>query len=163
MQGQQIDEINIKVVILGNGGVGKTSIVNCLFEKEFPDRYIPTIGSNINSKEYKIKSKNVYLKVAIWDVGGQKSFNPLNPAFYNNVDAAFLVIDLANPEETLLEIKNTYLPNLFQYAQDCLSFIVANKLDLIDSNSELEGIISKHFKDDIPLVLTSAKNNQNIE
>lgn len=158
-----VDEINIKLVILGQGGVGKTSIVNQLFNKDIPDRYIPTIGSNINKKEYRIKSKNIYVQVSIWDVGGQRSFNPLNPAFYNNVDAAFLVMDMSNPEETLNEIKKIYLPNLYQYAQECISFVVGNKIDMLKEENQLENIIKKYFKDDIPLLLTSALNNQNIQ
>lgn len=163
MQDLKVDEIHIKLVILGHGGVGKTSIVNSFFDKDFPDRYVPTIGSNIGKKEYKISSKNLHVVLNIWDVGGQRSFNPLNPAFYNNVDAAFLVIDLSNPDETLKEIKNVYLPNLFKYAQESLSFVIGNKLDLIKDNKELESIIKKYFKDDIPLVLVSAKNEQNTE
>lgn len=165
MQDLEVNEITIKLVILGQGGVGKTSIVNSYLGKDFPDRYIPTIGSNISKKEFFIQSeKHSYrIVLSLFDVGGQKSFNPLNPAFYNNVDAAFLVIDLSNPEQSLKEIKNTYLPNLFEYAQESLSFVLGNKLDLISNTKDLKDIINKYFKDEIPLVLVSAKNDQNVE
>jgi len=84
-----VDEINIKLIIVGDGGVGKTSIVNAYLEKDIPESYIPTIGSNIAKKEYNIKTADFGLRINLWDLGGQRSFNPLNPSFFKNVDAAF--------------------------------------------------------------------------
>ena len=105
-----VSEINIKLTILGYWGVGKTSMTNAFMDKEIPSMYIPTIGSNIIRKEFKLRDE--YIRVNIWDIGGQRSFNPLNPVFFSNIDAAFLVFDLTNPKETLLELKQTYLKNL---------------------------------------------------
>ena len=65
-----INEINIKLVIFGDGGVGKTSIINSYLDKGFPERYIPTIGSNISRKEYRLKDysqKGIYV---LWILNG---------------------------------------------------------------------------------------------
>jgi len=158
-----VDEINIKLLICGEGGVGKTSIVNSFLEKDFPKMYIPTIGSNIAKKEYNLKKSSISLKLSIWDIGGQKSFNPLSPVYFNNLDAVFLVFDLTKPEDTLLEIKNTYLKKVAEFSKNCVKFLVGNKLDLINNKSDLIKIIDKLPLKNIPLIFISAKMKENIE
>ena len=157
-----VSEINIKLTILGYWGVGKTSITNAFMDKEIPIMYIPTIGSNIIRKEYKLK--NQYIRVNIWDIGGQRSFNPLNPVFFSNIDAAFLVFDLTNPKETLLELKQTYLENLRNKSPDCIIYLIGNKSDLIkpeDTDVLLNNIRQSDIKK-LPLVFISAKTKVNL-
>jgi len=154
-----IEPITIKIAILGDGNTGKTSLVNRFLKDTFPKKYIPTIGSIILKKDYKLK--DVVIKVNIWDLGGQRSFNPLNPSFYTNVDAAYLVFDLTKPEETLNDVKTVYLKNLEKYAKDCQVILAGNKLDLISIEKDLKGI-KKYLTEDVPLVITSAKNGENV-
>lgn len=155
-----VDEINIKLVILGSGGVGKTSIVKSFLDQEIPRMYIPTIGSSIARKEFMLK--NIAIKINIWDIGGQKSFNPLNPVFFTNVDAAFLVFDLTQPKETLPELELDYLTNLSKYTDECIAFVIGNKLDLISTKKELENIANHYKIKNIPLILISAKTQENL-
>lgn len=165
MESQSLDrtsnQINIKFVLLGDGNVGKTCLVNYFLKKTFLKRYIPTIGSIILKKEYKLDD-NTQLRVNIWDIGGQKSFNPLNPSFYTNVDAAYLVFDLTRPKESLSDIKKEYLKNLEKYATDCQTIVVGNKLDLINLEKDLEKIVKKLFMSNVPLVITSARSGINV-
>ncbi len=155
-----VDEINIKLVILGSGGVGKTSIVKSFLDQEIPRMYIPTIGSSIAGKEFMLK--NIAIKINIWDIGGQKSFNPLNPVFFTNVDVAFLVFDLTQPKETLSELEIDYLTNLSKYTDECIAFVIGNKLDLISTKKELENIANHYKIKNIPLILISAKTQENL-
>jgi len=148
-------------VLLGDGKTGKTCLINYFLKKKFLKRYIPTIGSIILKKDYKLDD-DIQLKVNIWDIGGQKSFNPLNPSFYTNVDAAYLVFDLNKPKETLSDIKKEYLKNLEKFATDCQTIVVGNKLDLINLEKDLEKIIKKYFKTDVPLVIASARSGINV-
>ena len=154
-----VEPITIKIAILGDGNVGKTSLVNRFLKDTFPKKYIPTIGSIILKKDYKLK--DVVIKVNIWDLGGQRSFNPLNPTFYTNVDAAYLVFDLTKPEETLNDVKTVYLKNLEKFAKDCQIMLAGNKLDLISVENDLKGV-KKYLTEDVPLVITSAKNGENV-
>ncbi|MHA1488894.1 MAG: Rab family GTPase [Promethearchaeota archaeon] len=156
------EEINLKLCILGAGSVGKTSMVSSFMDKEFPEVYIPTIGSNILKKEYNLKISGLFVKVNIWDVGGQKSFNPLNPVFFSNVDAAFLVFDLSQPKETLIDLEETYLKNLSKHSEKCITFIVGNKLDLIENDEDLKKIVNQIPFKNIPVILISAKTKKNI-
>ncbi|MFX0176552.1 MAG: Rab family GTPase [Candidatus Hodarchaeota archaeon] len=157
-----ISEINIKLVLLGYWGVGKTSIANSFLRKEIPKMYIPTIGSNIMRKEYLLK--NNHIMINIWDVGGQKSFNPLNPVFFTNIDIAFLIFDLSNPRDTLLEIQKTSYPNLKKNTPECIIYLIGNKADLLKlENSEmLLNNIRQYNKEEFPIIFTSAKTQNNI-
>lgn len=158
-----VDEINIKLLICGEGGVGKTSIVNSFLGKDFPKMYIPSIGANIVKKEYNLKKSNFFLKLSMWDIGGQQAFNPLNPVYFSNLDAAFLVFDLTKPEETLQEIKNTYIKKTTESSKGCITFLVGNKLDLVKNKNDLKKIIDKLPLKNIPLVFISAKTKENID
>ena len=154
-----VEPITIKIAILGDGNVGKTSLVNRFLKDTFPKKYIPTIGSIILKKDYKLK--DALIKVNIWDIGGQRSFNPLNPTFYTNVDAAYLVFDLTKPEETLNDVKTVYLKNLEKFAKDCQIILAGNKLDLISIEKDLKGV-REYLTEGVPLVITSAKNGENV-
>ena len=155
-----INEINIKLVIFGDGGVGKTSIINSYLDKGFPERYIPTIGSNISRKEYKLK--DYFIRMNIWDIGGG-SFIPLNPVYFNNVDVALLVFDLSKTKETLLELQKTYLKKLTESSEDCLTYLIGNKLDLISTEDDLKEISDRFSIKEIPLILISAKTQHKVQ
>lgn len=157
-----VSEINIKLTIVGLWGVGKTSVVNSFVGKDFPSMYIPTIGSNIARKEYKLN--DIHIRLNIWDIGGQRSFNPLNPVFFSNLDAAFLIFDLSNPKETLQEIKKTYLKNLSNFSPDCIIYLIGNKSDLIKPE-EFEILLNNIRQYEIkgyPIIFVSAKSQDNI-
>ncbi|NVM17058.1 MAG: GTP-binding protein [Candidatus Lokiarchaeota archaeon] len=157
-----VSEINIKLTILGQWGVGKSSIVNTFIGKDFPTMYIPTIGSNIARKEYKLTSNHIRLN--IWDIGGQRSFNPLNPVFFSNLDSALLVFDLNNPKETLQELIQTYMKNLKQHSPDCITYLIGNKSDLIkpEDSEILLNNIRQYQIEGYPIIFVSAKTQDNI-
>ncbi|MHA1104312.1 MAG: Rab family GTPase [Promethearchaeota archaeon] len=159
---KSINEINLKLAVLGEGGVGKTSIVNLYSGKDFPSIYIPTIGSNIARKEYKLENEHV--RVNIWDIGGQRSFNPLNPSFFANIDAAFLVFDLSNLKESTIELQKVYLKNIKEKSPDCLLIYLGNKSDLVkpESFGTLINNLNQNYQDEYPLIFTSAKNQDNV-
>lgn len=155
-----VNEINIKIAVFGLGGVGKTSLVNKFLDQQISKKYFPTIGSNISKIDYRL-SKNI-IRLNIWDIGGQRSFNPLNPVYFNNNDAAFLVFDLSNLDESIKEIKELYLPNLLQKSEECITFVIGNKLDLIHNDDELKEITKKIPIRNLPLIYISALENKNL-
>jgi small GTP-binding protein len=157
-----VSEINIKLTIVGLWGVGKTSVVNSYVGKDFPSMYIPTIGSNIARKEYKLN--DFHIRLNIWDIGGQKSFNPLNPVFFSNLDLAFLIFDLKNPKESLQEIKKTYLKNLSNFSPDCIIYLIGNKSDLVkpEEFEILLNNIRQYQIEGYPIIFVSAKSQDNI-
>ena len=158
-----VSEINIKLTLLGQWGIGKTSIVNTIIGKDFSEMYVPTIGSNIARKEYKLTS-NHNIRLNIWDIGGQRSFNPLNPVFFSNLDSALLIFDLNNPKETLQELLQTYMKSVSQYSPGCIIYLIGNKSDLIklEDSEILLSNIRQYKIEGFPIIFVSAKTQDNI-
>lgn len=148
-------------MVLGEGEVGKTSIINAYLDKEVPETYMPTIGSSISKKDYELKEKSV--KLSIWDIGGQKSYNPFNPAHYSNADAVLLVFDLTRPKKTLKNLKKEFLDKMRYYSDECVSLFIGNKLDECTLDMDLTNIIKNYLTENDHMILISAKTGKNVQ
>lgn len=85
----------LKVVLIGDGGVGKTSLRNQYIHKKFTDAYKATIGADFITKEVETNDgKKVMMQ--IWDTAGQERFQSLGVAYYRGADACILVYDVNN-------------------------------------------------------------------
>lgn len=82
----------LKLVILGNSGVGKTSLMNRFHSNKYTGQYKATIGADFLSKTIQIDDCSVTL--TIWDTAGQERFQSLGKAFYRGSDACILVYDV---------------------------------------------------------------------
>ena len=156
------EDIDIKLVILGEGNTGKTSLISKFLGNEIPERYIPTIGYKINNKEYILKNNKI--RINIWDCCGKKAFNEVNPAVYNNIDGAFLVFDLSRPEETIKNLKKDHVKHLDYYFKELeagILFCVGNKLDLVLVNKDLEPVKNYLAEDDL-IIAMSALTGENV-
>jgi len=85
------DEI-FKVVIIGDGGVGKTSLILKYFDMGFENTYKMTIGADFNAKQW-----GKYM-IQIWDLAGQDRFASVRKRYYKNATGAFLLFDVSNFE-----------------------------------------------------------------
>ena len=156
--------INLKLVVLGEGDVGKTSIINAFMGKQFPEQYLPTIGSKTAKKEYVIKESGNIIRVflSIWDTGGQRSFNPFNPALYKNIDIALLVFDLSKPKETLELLKEEFLKHVNYHSEDVLKLFIGNKLDALTNVKQIKTNLNNFLAKNDNIVFVSAKTGENI-
>eukprot|EP01071_Lankesteria_metandrocarpae_P005015 Lankesteria_metandrocarpae@DN3810_c0_g1_i3.p1 len=84
----------LKVIILGDSGVGKTSLMNQFVHKRFSNQYRATIGADFVSKDVVVDGQQVTLQ--IWDTAGQERFQSLGVAFYRGADCSVLVYDITN-------------------------------------------------------------------
>jgi len=159
---QLADIINLKLIVLGNGGVGKTSIINAFIGEEFPETYMPTIGSITFKKEYSLNTTSKIIRLTVWDLGGQKSFNPYNPAHYSNADLAILVFDLTKPEVTLKNIKKEFEQRVSNSTDECISLYAGNKMDIFDENTGIKNLLQNFFSDRDHFILMSAKTSTNV-
>ena len=84
-----------KVVVIGDSGVGKTSLIQVFEHNKFNATFKPTIGADFSNKEIILEDRLVTLQ--IWDTAGQERFQSLGSAFYRGADCCVLVYDMTNP------------------------------------------------------------------
>jgi len=96
----------IKVIILGDSGVGKTSLMNQYVNKRFSHQYKATIGADFLTKEVMVDDRLVTMQ--LWDTAGQERFQSLGVAFYRGADCCVLVYDVNNAKSfEMLEVGET--------------------------------------------------------
>ncbi|KAI9345971.1 rab family small GTPase [Pilaira anomala] len=162
----------LKVVLIGDGGVGKTSLRNQYIHKKFTNAYKATIGADFITKEVETDDgKKVMLQ--IWDTAGQERFQSLGVAYYRGADACILVYDVNNflsfqHLERWREdfLKQSSLPN--EEARHFPLLMIGNKIDIDDrvvSRRQARAWAEIHSSDkmQIPCFEASAKNGDNVE
>ena len=108
-----------KVVLIGESGVGKTSIISRYISNSFNSVLASTPGANFTTKTVFLKDKNQSIKFEIWDTAGQEKYRALAKVFYKNSSVCILVYDITRRssfEELkkywVNEIKTNGSPNL---------------------------------------------------
>ncbi|NVM35117.1 MAG: GTP-binding protein [Candidatus Lokiarchaeota archaeon] len=152
-----------KICVVGDGGVGKTSMVLRYCENNFKENYIMTIGSNFSTKQVNLEEYPNYLvKLQLWDLAGQKHFSFVRPPFYRGSGATVYVFDLT---------RRSSFQNLLNWKDEVEkvigdgkpSILVGNKTDLAaQGNREVgegEGEALKEELNAIAYYETSAKND----
>ena len=149
--------ILFKVIVLGESGVGKTSLVDVLVRRKFMQPYKCTIGCDFMTKEFVIDEKAITLQ--LWDTAGQERFQSLGMAFYRGADMCMLCFDLSRPET--LE-KCIFWKEECVRAEDSMFILVGCKSDL-ERKVDDKDIKSVCNKLGVQYFETSAKENKNIE
>jgi len=98
-----------KVVLLGDGAVGKTSLIRRFVLDQFDDKYIITIGTKVVKKDVMVGDSKVSL--VVWDVLGQQTLFPLQALSIKGSKGAILVADLTR-KETLISLTNFWIPQI---------------------------------------------------
>ena len=128
VQSSQSDNfINFKVIIVGDSGVGKSSILKRAVQDKFDESYRATIGFEFLLMHFKVN--DLRIKLQIWDTCGQEMYRSLVQGFYRNTSLAIVVYDV-NSKKTY-EGLNIWLKDIRQHTeQDIPIFIIGNKSDL---------------------------------
>lgn len=161
-----VERYSKKVCLLGDEGVGKTSLIRRFVENTFDDSYIKTIGTKISKKETVIQGRDgqpVQLNFMIWDILGHKSSKRVPPTYYAGVEGIMAVFDLTRPE-TFKDLDVWVSGIVVEKNYEPAVVILGNKSDLKDrikvSEEELKSMAGKmgaaHF-------WTSAKTGENVE
>uniref|UniRef100_A0A8C6Z3B7 RAB7A, member RAS onco family n=1 Tax=Nothoprocta perdicaria TaxID=30464 RepID=A0A8C6Z3B7_NOTPE len=158
-------KVLLKVIILGDSGVGKTSLMNQYVNKKFSNQYKATIGADFLTKEVMVDDRLVTMQ--IWDTAGQERFQSLGVAFYRGADCCVLVFDVTAPNtfKTLDSWRDEFLIQASPRDPENFPFVVlGNKIDL-----ENRQVTTKraqawcYSKNNIPYFETSAKEAINVE
>ena len=157
----------VKIVAIGDSGVGKTSLIQMFEHSRFTENFKPTIGADFSNKEITIDNKVVTLQ--IWDTAGQERYQSLGTAFYRGADCAFLVYDITNnwSFENVPNWKNSFLQKSMVTSPETFPFmVIGNKLDLEEENRVVERVQAEAYckKDGkMAFMETSARDNLNVE
>jgi len=152
----------LKVVVLGDSGVGKTSLLERFVNRRFSQQYKATIGADFLTKDMFVDDRNVNLQ--IWDTAGQERYQSLGSAFYRGADACVLVFDITDVKsfESLETWRDEFLVSASAPDPQHFPFVVlGNKCDL-ESQRAVPSRRAQQWcasKGDIPYFETSAKEN----
>ncbi|XP_065365567.1 ras-related protein Rab-21 [Calliphora vicina] len=162
MNSQQPTQYNFKVVLLGEGCVGKTSIVLRYVEDKFNPQHISTLQASFLTKKVTLDNGSK-VQLNIWDTAGQERFHALGPIYYRGSHGAILVYDITD-QDSFQKVKNWVKELKRMLGSEIILAIAGNKIDLEeqrtvmedDAMSYAESVGAHYFE-------TSAKTNDNVE
>eukprot|EP00475_Leptophrys_vorax_P046306 TRINITY_DN989_c0_g1_i1.p1 TRINITY_DN989_c0_g1~~TRINITY_DN989_c0_g1_i1.p1 ORF type:complete len:212 (-),score=76.31 TRINITY_DN989_c0_g1_i1:114-749(-) len=150
-----------KFVLIGDSGVGKSSLLFRFAEDSFTESYTSTIGVDFLFRKVNIDGANV--KIQIWDTAGQERYRTITSAYYRGAHGIIMVYDVTSKQS--FEHIEDWLREVTQHASpNTLKALVGNKADLV-SQKVIQEDEAKDFanKLSIPFWETSAKNAKNVE
>ncbi|KAG0163390.1 hypothetical protein DFQ28_011756 [Apophysomyces sp. BC1034] len=123
----------VKLVLLGESAVGKSSLVMRFVHREYVDNREPTIGAAFLTQKCQVKDQTI--KFEIWDTAGQERFHSLAPMYYRNAQAAIVAYDIT--KAPTLDKAKSWVKELQRQAHpDIVIALVGNKLDLVQGEPE---------------------------
>ena len=153
----------IKITLIGNSGVGKTSIINQYIDQTFDEANAATIGANYSEKV--ITKNNKEYELNIWDTAGQEKFHSVGKHFYKDAYIVCLVYDITS-QDSLDQLKEIWYPDIKKYGEKyTILAVVGNKSDLYENDNLADENQAKEFAQSInaTFMLTSAKTGDGIE
>lgn len=159
-------KIKMKICLVGELAVGKTSLINRYVRNTFSDRYIQTIGAKITKKELILKNpeRDVEMDVdmTIWDIMGEKGFRELlKESYFYGAQGIVAVCDVTR-EDTFYEIP-TWLNSIEKVTGELPTEFLANKVDLKDKivfgEEDMRNLGNSYSS---PYFFTSAKSGENV-
>jgi small GTP-binding protein len=147
-----------KVVVAGDGAVGKTSLIRRFCEGKFEHSRVMTIGVDFQTKTVSIKDK--IIKLSIWDIAGQERFGAFRDQFYRGARSVALVYDVTSPES--FDNLPRWREEILKIAPGVPMMVVGNKVDL---ESRMPAAQAQAWAKglEMPFLETSAANGRNVD
>jgi len=136
-----------KITVIGNGAVGKTSLIKKYTQGSFQKEYIKTLGAQFSKYDEKIEGNNC--KLFFWDIAGQEEFNFMRPTFYKGSKAAIIVFsqeDVEHGKESIESIGEWH-NDIKKYCGELPVVLFGNKIDLVKDKTAKDAEIEKIVKD----------------
>ena len=158
----EIYDYLFKILLLGDAGVGKTSLMRRFTEDVFNRTYISTIGIDFKVRTIEMKGKRVRLQ--IWDTAGQERFHAIGVSYYRTAMGIILVYDIARRQS--FDNIAKWLRNIDECAKaDVVKLLVGNKSDLQETARAVKREEGEKLADEFGMSFfeTSAKENSSVE
>lgn len=155
----------LKLLLLGDLAVGKTSLINRYIQGKFSEDYQPTLGVNIVRKDIRFVKINALVRLIIWDIAGQQKYSISREAYFQGALGALFVYDISR-DSTFKNIKTKWHQDFKNYAKkDGINVLIGNKSDLTNERmvTEEEGRELATDLKAIKFIETSAKYGVNVE
>ena len=153
---------SFKVVLVGESGVGKTSIITQFIDQTFQEDQQSTTGGTFSTKSVICEGGKI-LKFEIWDTAGQEKYRSLTTMFYKDANAAVMVYDVTR-KESFDEIKNYWSNQIKENSPENIILVIAgNKSDLIEQET-VDEEEARNFAKELNAIFisTSAKSSEGI-
>ena len=154
-------ELMVKVVIVGDSGVGKTNIMSKYLKNEFHEDSKATVGVEFGSKQFNIQGHQV--KAQIWDTAGQERYKAITSAYYKGAKGAFIVYDISR--KNTFDSISRWVSDITATADKKITLIlIGNKSDLEDQRQVTKEQGEDKAKElDLAFLETSALSGNNLE
>ena len=155
---------HVKIVLIGECGVGKTSIISSYIKNEFYNEVPSSLTASFATKETNLTLNENIIQFDIWDTAGQELFRAVNKIFYVDANIVILVYDVTN-KNSFYELKNYWYNEILKNGEKNVIFgIAGNKNDLYHNEDIKEEEVRK-WANEINSIfyLTSAKNKNGID
>ncbi len=162
--------ITKKICLIGDFGVGKTSLIRRFVEHQFSEEYLSTIGVSISRKSVTVSSSTEkqapqIVQLLIWDIEGKTKFQEISSSYLKSAQGVIIVADCSR-QETIANIPHHIdLARSINPKELTLS-IVMNKIDLVEEHLPILLLKQHQFYNQfltIPIYHTSAKTGKNVE
>ncbi|UCE14185.1 MAG: GTP-binding protein [Candidatus Heimdallarchaeota archaeon] len=154
-----VQDFTTKLILIGDGRVGKTSLCSHLCTQRIPGKYELTVGLNIEVHQTYLKGTSV--KLVLWDLAGQQRFGCVRPGFYYGARVALIVFDLQN-RGSFFDVKH-WIRELRRHSSKTPFILVGNKTDLHKREVTKEEATRLAQEFSVPYFETSALHGDNVE
>jgi small GTP-binding protein len=156
-------EYRYKIVMLGDGAVGKTAMTTRFTQNFFEADYKRTIGSDFAIKRLTIDEIDAQVTLQVWDLAGQPRFESVRQGFYRGARGGLLLYDVTR-RRTFLNVENWKEEAFTNLQKEIPLILVANKVDLEDSRVVTTEEGEKYAKkSNLIYVESSALTGENVE
>ncbi len=155
------EDYKLKVVIVGDSGVGKSNLIKRFTTNEFLANSKATVGVEFLSKSYKINDK--IFKIEMWDTAGQERYKSITSAYYKGAKGALVVYDTTSAQ-SFENVDKWYNEIKEKTGKDIKLILIGNKIDLAEQKVvNTDEALAKAKTWGIPLMETSAKSAFNVK
>ena len=155
-----LPEIKLKLLIIGDSNVGKTSMLLNYTDNYFPESHLATIGVEFKVKELYTDKYKIILQ--IWDTAGQERFRSITKSFFRNTNGIIFVYDITS-RKSFKNVKD-WIKDSELHDIGFEKILVGNKIDLNDKREvSLDELKEYGIKKKIDVIEASAKNKINVD